>query len=547
MLMAVAITAGLCRGQNAPAASAEKKTDPPIEEVSKQLMATFAEHWSAHGDSWLSHIQGETKGVPLVECVLEFKGVSTEVMPESLNEADELNGVTWKGSAAVRARVFRKYLFEDQRATSSQPAREKGWTDWEPLGRQDRIWLVKFEKRNGKWKQARIEQAGGFDPKVLHRVEGTDPEGKRPFDPSKILRVLDRRSDTPDAYLVQLVLPPMEMSGEIVWPEECASFRYGTSAGTAVRFLVDGHPAADLKTLRPGEAVRVVSADKNALAFSIRFVRQPLMASAGPPPLLPVPGQPVPKNSVAESQVVAYLKSLKEQPLVRVEPPALSTADQVAAALPLVERVASDAALSPASSCRINSYLADLYWAADKGAKAERVATTAFEKAIAAGIIPRRVVYVVSTGGSMIPLWAGARKQLTTKIEAMGVPQEFNVVQVAGGKAAALMGQTAVASSSDHKREASRILDNVFPGGVSTPSEGVVAAMLLKPDTIHIVSNGRTEESFTDVIQRCLDQKIRVNVTVINDPDGEKDPAIEKFRRLSTSTGGTFEMVKFQW
>jgi hypothetical protein len=104
-----------------------------------------------------------------------------------LTKADELNAIEWKGLVYLRSEASRRFYFHEEGASGigafHTSARKVGWTDWEEVKPEDRLWVFELEKRDGKWKMER-PAFSTWDESVYQKVK-IDPESKTPFDPAK--------------------------------------------------------------------------------------------------------------------------------------------------------------------------------------------------------------------------------------------------------------------------------------------------------------------------------------------------------------------------
>jgi hypothetical protein len=98
--------------------------------------------------------------------IFELRKANVVVYPDSLSEADKLNGLEWQGSVGLCAEAARSYC---DYSYPVQPA--NSWSAWRPgeFG-SGRILGINCEKRNGKWKIVR----GVIEGTTFNKVEQSD-------------------------------------------------------------------------------------------------------------------------------------------------------------------------------------------------------------------------------------------------------------------------------------------------------------------------------------------------------------------------------------
>jgi hypothetical protein len=83
--------------------------------------------------------------------VLELRNFRVEVSPNSLTEADKLNGVEWGGCVRLEAEAYRRYSPQPPHVLAFM-APDKTWSDWlSPTSAKDFMALNLF-KTKGEWK-----------------------------------------------------------------------------------------------------------------------------------------------------------------------------------------------------------------------------------------------------------------------------------------------------------------------------------------------------------------------------------------------------------
>jgi hypothetical protein len=120
--------------------------DTDRDEAIKQAEAKWAEVWVRNGDTWLAKINAQPG-------ILEIRGRTTQVNPDTLSEANRLNGIQWQGSVSftcVAERVFGLAAHQGALiALNGDREYHSGWNDWiEP---KTTCAIYRFRKRKGTW------------------------------------------------------------------------------------------------------------------------------------------------------------------------------------------------------------------------------------------------------------------------------------------------------------------------------------------------------------------------------------------------------------
>lgn len=142
VLLAVAVIVSLSGGAASPDKEAEKRARA---------------YWNLtrlNGSYYVCETTSE--GTTMTsKCVFELRDVKVEVFPESLTEADKLNGWQWAGSVYLTADTFRSFtpqpLWALKRFGGSQPKPDKNWSAWKGKSDQGYSSSVRITKVKGKW------------------------------------------------------------------------------------------------------------------------------------------------------------------------------------------------------------------------------------------------------------------------------------------------------------------------------------------------------------------------------------------------------------
>ena len=96
--------------------------------------------------------------------VYEFRNIKVHVTPQSLSEADKLNGVEWRGSVSLKADAVRRY-----RSLSSYSGElDMTWSPWFSTNTSSAEEYMDLQKSQGEWKFSR------FDGDTFKQVEASD-------------------------------------------------------------------------------------------------------------------------------------------------------------------------------------------------------------------------------------------------------------------------------------------------------------------------------------------------------------------------------------
>ena len=140
----------------------------PLSTLDKAALRRATECWNVakFGDSYyVCEITPTALGGPnnwdwskVGKTLHELRGPSVTVFPDSLTEADKLNGVTWRGTVTLSAAAVRSFCVQELNPGWAKKGPDKTWGQWYSGGlpgayEADRdISTVKLEGRNGAWK-----------------------------------------------------------------------------------------------------------------------------------------------------------------------------------------------------------------------------------------------------------------------------------------------------------------------------------------------------------------------------------------------------------
>jgi hypothetical protein len=184
-------------GKNAPTATAEppatkpagmarsiysaQYSDPLDREAVDLALDHFAKHWSRYGDTYLTYVSSRKQGGnPNDDCYQQRKGIRPVVERHPLTEADQLNGLSWKGRVYFNEAAEREYYFREA-PRMFRPSTKKGWNDWTTWDASMfgvGVWRLQLERKDGVWKLT----ADGFDDEQYLTVD-CDKDGKVPYEP----------------------------------------------------------------------------------------------------------------------------------------------------------------------------------------------------------------------------------------------------------------------------------------------------------------------------------------------------------------------------
>jgi TPR repeat protein len=140
-------------------ASTVQEQNARIAALAEEALST---HWSKRDESRFTYSpkMGELQAVMQMTsgeaAIVELRGVRSLITPETLQEADTLNGIRWKGSVVYRAQLKREYRWKAADGDQSQ----KGWSDWVQFDKP--FVQIDLEFKKGKWNTTFRQVAGDF-------------------------------------------------------------------------------------------------------------------------------------------------------------------------------------------------------------------------------------------------------------------------------------------------------------------------------------------------------------------------------------------------
>ncbi|MGD0464294.1 MAG: ABC transporter substrate-binding protein [Tepidisphaeraceae bacterium] len=119
-----------------------------------------------------------------------------------MTQADQLNGVEWKGSVLFVESAEREFFLRDRQPLLGA-VEKSGWSDWKSppdelmYGRG--FWKLSLTKRNGNWSVSPQD----VDESAFVTVQ-CDPNGKQPFDPQEEIK---HRASSPGGIRIASITP----------------------------------------------------------------------------------------------------------------------------------------------------------------------------------------------------------------------------------------------------------------------------------------------------------------------------------------------------
>jgi hypothetical protein len=132
------------------------------EQAADFLRAKLAEHWVKGPDGWTTQYQqynvlgGVMEGMTPTLLYKQYRQLSFALAPDTVTEAQRLNGADYRGAANFKDSPRRYFQTE---ATYDGPAGWGNWRDGDLLGAS-----VAVERRNGQWLVSDSDLFAGIKP-----------------------------------------------------------------------------------------------------------------------------------------------------------------------------------------------------------------------------------------------------------------------------------------------------------------------------------------------------------------------------------------------
>jgi von Willebrand factor type A domain len=154
-----------------------------------------------------------------------------------------------------------------------------------------------------------------------------------------------------------------------------------------------------------------------------------------------------------------------------------------------------------------------------------------------------KIVYIIDRSGSMTDSIWFVKSELRRSIRSLRFSQEFHVIFYSTGPALELPAGKLVPAVPANRDAAFEFIDNIVPRGGTDPRDAIKAALRLKPDVIHLLSDGEFDEPQKTV--QLIDQlntgrkvKVRINTYCYL-----YEPPNLVMQTIANRSGGTYKFV----
>ena len=159
------------------------------------------------------------------------------------------------------------------------------------------------------------------------------------------------------------------------------------------------------------------------------------------------------------------------------------------------------------------------------------------------GWFPRdahRQVFVIDRSGSMTDSIMYVKYELKRTIRAMTPSDQFHIIFYSTGPAVEMPTMKLLPATNSNKLLAFDFIDGIVPVGGTDPSEALKAAFKLKPEVIHLLSDGEFESKILGLIDKFNARKeVRVNTLCFLYPGG--GAALES---IAARNGGSYKFIR---
>jgi len=117
----------------------------------------------------------KNRGSVAAKTIFEFRNSKLVVVPDSLSEADQLNGLEWGGKVRLEVQAFRRYSPQNHFGI----APDKTWANWVSPAAVGDFLILNVSKTKGEWKVFPATGDSGLIPYLqgegtFKRVESAD-------------------------------------------------------------------------------------------------------------------------------------------------------------------------------------------------------------------------------------------------------------------------------------------------------------------------------------------------------------------------------------
>ncbi len=156
-----------------------------------------------------------------------------------------------------------------------------------------------------------------------------------------------------------------------------------------------------------------------------------------------------------------------------------------------------------------------------------------------------RVVYVIDCSGSMTDSLTYVKHELKHSIDGLDIHQKFHVVFYSEGSPKEMPPRQLVRAIPRNKARAFEFIDGVVASGGTDPSEALRRAFEVRPDLVHLLTDGEFDEGIARLVDR------------LNRPRGGQRPAavhtlcflyqgskaVQMLQTIARRNGGTYRYI----
>lgn len=154
-----------------------------------------------------------------------------------------------------------------------------------------------------------------------------------------------------------------------------------------------------------------------------------------------------------------------------------------------------------------------------------------------------KVIYIVDRSGSMTDSFFRVQKQLELAIDNLKPTNQFHVIFYSDGPGLEMPARRLLPATVENKQAAFEFIRQTRPEGGTDPSDALDKAFKLKPDIIHLLSDGDFDPLILKQVSRLNSRKlVTVNTICFLYTTGEKI-----LMDIAAENGGTYKYIDERW
>jgi hypothetical protein len=179
--------------------------------------------------------------------------------------------------------------------------------------------------------------------------------------------------------------------------------------------------------------------------------------------------------------------------------------------------------------------------------KAKANAQAAYDKGLRDGTIPSDVIFICSTGGSMVDVLPAVKEEVNKRVNALRATQSFDVISSSDAHFWRLSRDRLLKATKENKRDAEKFVETMFVDKATDLWPGLNAAFKESPQGIILITNSKDADDLRAAVAKLNPtQKVRVDVVDFSKPSRfielNPDPKdIELLRKIAAENKGTYE------